>query len=246
MHQLLVVRRRFAYVVIQVQLQALYMKFTHLSMFPKSAVVGGRLGETPLPPRGKSIAPNRGLPHRNTNIIAKALAYGKGGILKLSDCRIGQGAEKSRQIEAPPRWRLSQSAGEIAAERRQIEAPPRWRLSQSVETRLPHTAKQADGTSASADSIIYFFAISTSLSNRFPCIRHASLHDLPMAAEAWSERSNAPPASDPFTTGPPPEHNSRAPKLHAAKANALSPKVPGSPRGRHRVPPEVGTGYLAR
>ena len=50
---------------------------------------------------------------------------------------------------------------------RQIEAPPRWRLSQSVETRLPHTAKQADGTSASADSIIDFFAISASLSNRY-------------------------------------------------------------------------------
>ena len=61
-HQLLVVGRRLAYVVIQVQLQALYMKFTHLSMFPKSAVVGGRLGETPLPPRWKSIAPNRELP----------------------------------------------------------------------------------------------------------------------------------------------------------------------------------------
>ena len=29
---------------------------------PKTAVVSGRLGETPLPPRGKSIAPNRGLP----------------------------------------------------------------------------------------------------------------------------------------------------------------------------------------
>ena len=29
---------------------------------PMTAVVGGRLGETPLPPRGKSIAPNRGLP----------------------------------------------------------------------------------------------------------------------------------------------------------------------------------------
>ena len=29
---------------------------------PMTAVVGGRLGVTPLPPRGKSIAPNRGLP----------------------------------------------------------------------------------------------------------------------------------------------------------------------------------------
>ena len=52
---------------------------------PMTAVVGGRLGETPLPPRGKSIAPNRGCPGRSTNIIAKALAFGKGGILKLSD-----------------------------------------------------------------------------------------------------------------------------------------------------------------
>lgn len=31
-------------------------------MFPKSAVVGGRLGETPLPPRGKSNAPNQVCP----------------------------------------------------------------------------------------------------------------------------------------------------------------------------------------
>ncbi len=80
---------------------------------------------------------------------------------------------------------------------RQIEAPPRWRLSQSVETRLPHTVHAP------------------------PCKR--SVHYSPL-----------------------PEHNSRTPKLHAAKANALSPKASGSSRGGHRVPPEVGMGYLAR
>ena len=36
---------------------------------PKTAVVGGLLFFAP--PRGKSIAPNRGCPRRNANIIAK-------------------------------------------------------------------------------------------------------------------------------------------------------------------------------
>ena len=48
-------------------------------MFPKTAVVGGRLGETPLPPRGKSIAPNRGLPrpeHRYNSKTRKTAQFG--------------------------------------------------------------------------------------------------------------------------------------------------------------------------
>ena len=47
---------------------------------PMSAVVGERLGETPLPPRGKSIAPNRGCPHRNANIIPQTAQSAQLGI----------------------------------------------------------------------------------------------------------------------------------------------------------------------
>ena len=46
---------------------------------PMTAVVGGRLGETPLPPRGKSIAPNRGLPrpeHRYNSKTRKTAQFG--------------------------------------------------------------------------------------------------------------------------------------------------------------------------
>ena len=47
---------------------------------PKTAVVGGRLGETPLPPRGKSIAPNRGLPRPEHRYNSKTRKFTQLGI----------------------------------------------------------------------------------------------------------------------------------------------------------------------
>ena len=44
-----------------------------------TAVASGRLGETPLPPRGKSIAPNRGLPrpkHQYNSKTRKTAQFG--------------------------------------------------------------------------------------------------------------------------------------------------------------------------
>ena len=52
---------------------------------PMTAVVGGRLGETPLPPRGKSIAPNRGLPPSERQYNSKSPCIRQGRDFEILD-----------------------------------------------------------------------------------------------------------------------------------------------------------------